>query len=80
MDQPVVARRQPVAVEVEAGKKYFWCSCGRSKQQPFCDGSHQGSNFRPLVYEAVVSETLFFCACKHTAKAPLCDGSHSRLG
>ncbi len=79
MDQPVVAQRQPVAVEVEAGKKYFWCSCGRSKQQPFCDGSHQGSNFRPLVYEAKVSETLFFCACKHTAKAPLCDGSHTRL-
>ncbi len=78
-DEPIVAERTPQGVEVEAGKSYFWCACGRSQKQPFCDGSHKGSSFTPLKWEAPETKTVFFCRCKQTAGAPLCDGSHKRL-
>jgi len=68
----------PYAVAVEAGKSYYWCSCGKSKTQPFCDGSHQGTSFRPEEYKATESKTVYFCGCKKTANKPLCDSSHSR--
>lgn len=74
-----VAARAPMPVEVEAGKDYFWCSCGKSKNQPFCDGSHKGSEFRPLRWTAEQSETKWFCACKQTEGQPFCDGSHKAL-
>lgn len=77
MSDPVRAADTPFGVEVEAGKAYFWCSCGKSASQPFCDGSHQGSEFVPLKYEATESKKVFFCGCKATAGQPLCDGSHS---
>ena len=67
----------PLKVSVEAGKTYFWCSCGRSARQPFCDGSHKDTDLAPLAYEATESKDVFFCACKQTRNAPLCDGSHS---
>lgn len=79
MSAPEIASKTPYAVDVEAGKKYFWCSCGKSATQPFCDGSHQGSEFTPLPYTAEKDATVYFCGCKHSAKAPLCDGSHSKL-
>ena len=79
MTEPAIASKTPYPVEVEAGKKYFWCSCGKSAQQPFCDGSHQGSDFTPLPYTADATKTLYFCGCKRTGKAPLCDGSHAGL-
>ncbi len=66
----------PFAVEVEANKTYHWCSCGRSKTQPFCDGSHKGTGFSPLKYVAEKSEKVYFCGCKQTKTAPFCDGSH----
>ena len=78
-DGPIVAKKAPFPVEVEAGKTYFWCSCGRSARQPFCDGSHAGTGLAPLKYEAAEDGRLFFCGCKATAGQPLCDGSHSRL-
>ena len=68
----------PIAVEVESGKSYFWCACGLSQKQPFCDGSHQGTDFMPLKYTAVENRKVFFCTCKQTAKAPTCDGAHNR--
>ncbi|MCE9521129.1 MAG: CDGSH iron-sulfur domain-containing protein [Alphaproteobacteria bacterium] len=74
-----VAARTPIPVEVEAGKSYWWCACGQSKNQPFCDGSHKGSAFTPLEYKAAESKKVFFCACKQTANQPLCDGSHNKL-
>ncbi len=79
MSEPVIAARAPIAVEVEAGKTYWWCTCGRSAKQPFCDGSHKGTDFAPMKYEAESTGKQWFCACKHTTKAPLCDGSHKAL-
>ncbi|MBO9433456.1 CDGSH iron-sulfur domain-containing protein [Ruegeria sp. R13_0] len=76
---PIIAQDSPIPVEVEEGKSYFWCSCGQSKRQPFCDGSHKGSTFEPVKYTAEASKKVFFCGCKHTSKQPLCDGSHSKL-
>lgn len=74
-----VAARAPIPVEVEAGKSYWWCACGQSKRQPFCDGSHKGSAFVPLEYKATETKKVFFCACKQTENQPLCDGSHNKL-
>ncbi len=76
-DAPKIAGRSPIRTKVEEGKTYFWCTCGRSESQPFCDGSHQGSSFAPMKYEAEETGDVFFCACKHSKKAPMCDGSHS---
>ena len=66
-----------LAIEVEQGKSYYWCSCGKSFKQPFCDGSHKGTKFSPLVYKAEQSKKVFFCTCKKTKDQPLCDGSHN---
>lgn len=79
MSEPVIAQRSPYPIEVEAGKTYWWCACGRSAKQPFCDGSHKGSAISPKEYKATENGTVFFCGCKHSANAPLCDGSHSTL-
>ncbi len=79
MDSPVIAQTSPISVEVEEGKSYFWCACGRSKNQPFCDGSHKGTSFTPLKYEAEKTTKAYFCCCKHTQNAPMCDGTHKTL-
>ncbi len=79
MAEPVIAARRPVPVDVEAGRTYYWCACGRSARQPFCDGSHRNSEFTPTVYVATKSARLWFCACKHAKSAPLCDGTHKTL-
>lgn len=78
MNDPVRAADGPYDIEVESGKKYYWCACGKSARQPFCDGSHKGSEFSPLEYVAEKSEKVFFCGCKATGRQPLCDGSHKR--
>ena len=77
--EPRVPQKSPYAVEVEAGKSYFWCACGQSKKQPFCDGSHKGSGFSPVKWEAPESKAVYFCGCKHSASQPLCDGTHKKL-
>lgn len=76
---PVIAARAPAKVEVKAGRTYWWCRCGRSARQPFCDGSHAGTDFVPLEWTSDKDAAVFFCQCKHTGKAPLCDGSHNTL-
>jgi CDGSH iron-sulfur domain-containing protein 3 len=78
-DTPKIAQKAPFAIEVEAGKSYFWCSCGQSANQPFCDGSHKGSSFTPVKWTAEETKTAWFCGCKHSAKSPMCDGSHKAL-
>ena len=79
MANPDVPQKSPYAVEVEEGKSYFWCACGKSENQPFCDGSHQGTDFLPSKFVAPASKTVYFCGCKHTGDVPLCDGSHNKL-
>ncbi|MGY6630451.1 MAG: glutamate synthase-related protein [Wenzhouxiangella sp.] len=78
-DQPIVAKLSPVGVEVEKGKTYYWCRCGRSKDQPFCDGSHKGTGLEPMEWQAEKDEKVYFCRCKATGDAPMCDGTHSKL-
>jgi len=79
MSTPEISQKSPYPIEVTSGSKYFWCACGKSAKQPFCDGSHEGTEFTPLKYQATEDKTLYFCGCKHTAGAPLCDGSHNKL-
>jgi CDGSH-type Zn-finger protein len=79
MSEPEIAGRKPIPVAVEAGKSYWWCACGRSKTQPFCDGSHKGTPFQPQEYKPEKSEQAYFCACKRSQHQPLCDGSHKTL-
>ena len=79
MTEPLIAQTSPYAVELVAGKDYFWCSCGHSAKQPFCDGSHKGSAFTPLKLTAEKTETVWLCGCKHTQTPPRCDGSHKQL-
>ena len=76
---PDIGGRQPIEVAVEAGKTYWWCACGRSKSQPFCDGSHKGTAFTPIEWKAEKSEPAWFCCCKRTGNQPMCDGSHNKL-
>lgn len=79
MSEPRIVQREPFAIDVEAGKKYFWCACGRSAKQPFCDGSHKATSFEPIEVTAEESRTVFFCGCKHSANKPFCDGTHNGL-
>ena len=79
MPEPTIAQNGPYPVDVEAGKSYFWCACGRSANQPFCDGSHKGSEFTPVKFDASQSTTVYFCGCKHTGSPVMCDGTHSTL-
>jgi CDGSH-type Zn-finger protein len=75
-DKP--ARSKPYPVIVQAGNIYYWCACGKSRNLPFCDGSHHGSAFSPLPYKAEKDGTVYFCGCRKTESPPFCDGSHDR--
>ncbi len=79
MTEPIIARRSPAATEVEDGKTYYWCACGRSKNQPFCDGSHKGTGFEPVEFVAPRTEIVFLCCCKKSKHAPMCDGTHNKI-
>ena len=79
MSEPVIAQKFPIPTPVEAGASYYWCACGRSESQPFCDGSHAGSGIIPVPFEATETKTVYLCACKHTKTPPFCDGTHKSL-
>lgn len=79
MAEPVVAQKAPYAIEVESGKTYFWCSCGRSEKQPFCDGAHKQVGMAPVKFQADATKTVYFCGCKSSASKPFCDGTHKTL-
>lgn len=77
--EPVVAKKGPYVVDVEEGKSYFWCACGLSKKQPFCDGSHKDTGIVPLKWTADETRKKGFCGCKATNGQPMCDGTHNNL-
>ncbi len=79
MAEPVIAQKGPYEAEVEAGKSYLWCACGRSATQPFCDGSHAGTGLTPVKFQAGETGTVFLCGCKQTCDKPFCDGTHGGL-
>ncbi len=79
MSEAIIAQKSPMLEDLEAGKRYFWCACGRSKSQPFCDGSHKGTEFSPVKYETAESEKVYFCCCKQTNNPPFCDGTHKTI-
>lgn len=74
-----IAKKGSFVVEVEEGKKYFWCACGLSQRQPFCDGSHKATGFSTIPYIATKTGKVYFCGCKQSSKKPLCDGTHNKL-
>lgn len=76
--EPIVPQKAPYGMEIEAGI-YFWCACGRSAKQPFCDGSHKGSGISPLKLVVEEKRKVWLCGCKHTRKPPFCDGTHKVL-
>jgi len=78
-EEPIPAQKEPYGINVEAGKRYFWCACGRSANQPFCDGSHQGTGLTPVPFTAQATEEVWLCGCKQTAGKPFCDGTHNGL-
>ena len=78
MDEPVCAQKAPIKLDLEASN-YWWCTCGRSAKQPFCDGAHKGSSFSPKQFKLEEKKTVWLCACKATKNAPFCDGAHKNL-
>jgi len=78
MAEPKIPQKGPYMLTLEAGN-YFWCTCGRSESQPFCDGSHKGSEFSPQEFTVENTSVMAVCGCKHTKSPPFCDGSHGRL-
>ncbi|NPA35417.1 MAG: CDGSH iron-sulfur domain-containing protein [Chlorobi bacterium] len=78
MDKPLIAQKKPYVIEEEPGTK-FWCACGRSKNQPYCDGSHKGTGISPVKVEITEKKKVFWCGCKHSEKGAFCDGSHRHL-
>ncbi len=79
MSNPIVADNKPKAVNLKQGEEYYFCVCGRSANQPFCDGSHKGTSFTPKAFKVEKDEEAYLCACKHTGNAPYCDGTHKKF-
>ncbi|GLQ07121.1 CDGSH iron-sulfur domain-containing protein [Sneathiella chinensis] len=77
--EPKIADVKPMKVRVEAGKRYLWCSCGRSSTQPFCDGSHKGTGLRPVRFTPEQDDEVYLCMCKQTGNRPYCDGTHQQV-
>ena len=78
MEEPIIVQKHSLKMEMEPGT-YFWCACGRSKNQPFCDGSHQGTSFRPVKVKIETPQRVKWCMCRHSKEGPLCDNSHRQL-
>jgi CDGSH iron-sulfur domain-containing protein 3 len=79
MTEPKIAQAFPYFIDVEKGKTYYWCACGKSENQPFCDGTHSGSEFTPEPFVSEKDKKVMFCGCKRSKKGAICDGSHNKL-
>ena len=79
MPDSIVAQRSPYATELTAGEIHAWCSCGRSANQPYCDGTHKEFGMKPVVFTAEKTGTAYLCGCKRSGNAPYCDGTHNSL-
>jgi CDGSH iron-sulfur domain-containing protein 3 len=79
MNSNIHKKFSPIEVQLEAEKQYYWCTCGRSQSQPFCDGSHKGTEFTPRPFSVDTSRTAWLCTCKKTGNPPFCDGTHNKL-
>ena len=79
MEKPVVAQKAPYKEKIKAGRIYWWCACGRSAKQPFCDGTHKGSGISPIKVEVDAPEEVYFCGCKNSKTPPYCDGTHKKF-
>ncbi|MFN8211083.1 MAG: CDGSH iron-sulfur domain-containing protein [Bacteroidales bacterium] len=77
--EPKAAQKAPYVVKLEEGKKYAWCACGQSKNQPYCDGSHKTTPFTPVVFTAGSSGDAYLCGCKQSGNKPYCDGTHKKI-
>ena len=78
-DLPKIAAKEPIAVDLEEGKDYYFCACGLSQKQPFCDGSHKGTEFKSQKFTAEKTGKAWLCQCKSSQRIPFCDGTHSKL-
>ena len=79
MNKVVITQKSPYLADVNEGKTYYWCSCGQSEKQPFCDGSHKGTTFNPVAFKATETKKMYFCGCKASLNQPFCDGTHNSL-
>ena len=79
-ETPIIAAKSPAKTQLEKGTQYTWCRCGRSKSQPFCDGSHRGTGITPVTFTYEKTGEVFLCQCKSTGNRPYCDGTHAKLG
>jgi CDGSH-type Zn-finger protein len=79
MESAIPAQKAPYRIEVEEGKRYFWCACGRSANQPFCDGAHKAVGLAPMAFVAEKTGPVFLCGCKATNGQPFCDGTHKNI-
>lgn len=77
--KPVVKQYAPIQVNLKKGETYYYCTCGRTSNEPFCDGSHEGTQFKPMAFKAEKDESTYLWACKQTNNPPYCDGSHKNL-
>ena len=78
MEKPTIAQKSPFVMEIEPGT-YWWCACGKSANQPYCDGSHKATSFSPVEIEISESKKIAWCGCKQTSNKPFCDGTHSKI-
>jgi len=78
MSEPTIVDKKPTVLSLDPGN-YYWCSCGLSTNQPYCNGSHKGTEFTPVTFELTEAKQVALCLCKHTGAAPFCDGSHQKL-
>ena len=79
MDKPIIAAKEPAFVELDGGKAYAWCACGKSSNQPWCNGAHRGAAFGPRIFKVDKAKSEVLCQCKQTKSPPYCDGSHMSL-